>query len=173
MNLAVGEIPTFNFTFTGIYNAPTDTALPATTYSLQTTPVLFKAGNTSAVSLMDYDSARISSLSLDMASEIVYRELVGSDTEVLYTNRNPTGEAVIEAPTMAQKDFFTIANADTTGKVCFLHGTTAGNQVTAVCPKVDIGNPTYSDDQGIQMLNLPMSYIPSATGNDEVKITFA
>jgi len=173
LNLSVGEIPTFNFSFTGIYNSPTDTALPSTTYSLQTTPVLFKAGNTSAVSLMDYDSARISSLSLDMSSEIVYRELVGSDTEVLYTNRNPTGQAVIEAPTMAQKDFFTVANSDTTGKVCFLHGTTAGNQVTVLCPKVDIGNPTYSDDSGIQMLNLPMSYIPSDTGNDEVKLTFA
>ena len=172
LNLEVGAIPVFNFSMTGIYNAPTDTALPTTTYSNQTTPVLFKAGNTVAVSLMDYDSAAISSLSLDMANEIVYRELVGADKSVLMTNRAPAGTAVIEAPTIAQKDFFTIANADTTGKICFQHGTTAGNIVSVLAPICDIGNPTYSDDQGIQMLNLPFVPLPSASGNDEVKLTF-
>ena len=172
MNLEVGAIPVFNFTLTGIYNAPTDTALPSTTYSNQTTPVLFKAGNTVAASFLDYDTAAISSISMDMANEIVYRELVGADKSVLLTNRTPSGTAVLEAPTMAQKDFFTIANADTTGKICFQHGTTAGNIVTVLAPVCDIGNPTYSDDQGIQMLNLPFVPTPSATGNDEVKLVF-
>jgi len=172
MNLEVGAIPVFNFTLTGIYNAPTDTALPSTTYSNQTTPVLFKAGNTVAASFLDYDTAAISSISMDMANEIVYRELVGADKSVLLTNRTPSGTAVLEAPTMAQKDFFTIANADTTGKICFQHGTTAGNIVSVLAPVCDIGNPTYSDDQGIQMLNLPFVPTPSATGNDEVKLVF-
>ena len=172
MNLEVGAIPVFNFSLTGIYNAPTDTALPSTTYSNQTTPVLFKAGNTVAASFLDYDTAAISSISMDMANEIVYRELVGADKSVLLTNRSPSGTAVLEAPTMAQKDFFTIANADTTGKICFQHGTTAGNIVSVLAPVCDIGNPTYSDDQGIQMLNLPFVPTPSATGNDEVKLVF-
>nr|BAR36151.1 unnamed protein product [uncultured Mediterranean phage uvMED] len=172
MSLEVGSIPVFNFSMTGIYNAPTDTALPSTTYSNQTTPVLFKAGNTVAASFLDYDTAAISSISMDMANEIVYRELVGADKSVLLTNRTPSGTAVLEAPTMAQKDFFTIANADTTGKICFQHGTTAGNIVSVLAPVCDIGNPTYSDDQGIQMLNLPFVPTPSATGNDEVKLVF-
>ena len=172
MNLEVGAIPVFNFSLTGIYNAPTDTALPSTTYSNQTTAVLFKAGNTVAASFLDYDTAAISSISMDMANEIVYRELVGADKSVLLTNRSPSGTAVLEAPTMAQKDFFTIANSDTTGKICFQHGTTAGNIVTVLAPVCDIGNPTYSDDQGIQMLNLPFVPTPSATGNDEVKLVF-
>lgn len=172
MNLEVGQIPVFNFSMTGIYNAPTDTALPSTVYSNQTTPVLFKAGNTVAASFLDYDTAAISSISMDMANEIVYRELVGADKSVLLTNRTPSGTAVLEAPTMAQKDFFTIANADTTGKICFQHGTTAGNIVSVLAPVCDIGNPTYSDDQGIQMLNLPFVPTPSATGNDEVKLVF-
>jgi hypothetical protein len=172
MSLEVGSIPVFNFSLTGIYNSPTDTALPSTTYSNQTTPVLFKAGNTVAASFLDYDTAAISSISMDMANEIVYRELVGADKSVLLTNRTPSGTAVLEAPTMAQKDFFTIANADTTGKICFQHGTTAGNIVSVLAPVCDIGNPTYSDDQGIQMLNLPFVPTPSATGNDEVKLVF-
>ena len=74
MNCEVGQIPTLAFTMTGIYNAPTDTAAPATTYSDQGTPLIFKAGNTSAVSVLGYADCCLMSVNLDIANEIVYRE---------------------------------------------------------------------------------------------------
>jgi hypothetical protein len=171
LNTSVGQIPTIDFQMTGIYNAPTDTAAPTTTYSDQATPVIFKAGNTSAFSILSY-KACLQSLSLNLANETVYRELVGCTKEVLITNRAPAGECMIEAPTIAQKDFFTIANDDTTGTLTLLHGATAGNRVTLVAPKVDITNPSYGDQDGIQMLNIPYVAIPTAAGNDEIKLTF-
>lgn len=171
MNTAVGQIPTLDFQMTGIYNAPTDTEAPATTYSNQATPVIFKAANTSAFSILSY-KACLQSLSFNMANETVYRELVGCTKEVLITNRAPAGECMIEAPTIAQKDFFTIANDDTTGTLTMLHGSTAGNRVTLVAPKIDITNPSYADQDGIQMLNIPYVAIPTTAGNDEVKLTF-
>lgn len=172
LNAEVGEIPTIEFTMTGIYNAPTDTAAPATTYTNQATPLIFKAGSTTAFSILGY-SGCLMSLELDMANEIVYRELVGCDKSVLITNRATEGTCMIEAPTIAQKDFFTIANDDTTGILTMLHGTTAGNRVTLLAPKVDIGNPSYEDSDGIQMLSLPFAAIPTSAGNDEVLLTFA
>lgn len=171
LNTSVGQIPTIDFQMTGIYNAPTDTAAPATTYTNQATPVIFKAGNTSAFSILSY-KACLQSLSFNMANETVYRELVGCTKEVLITNRAPAGEVMIEAPTIAQKDFFTIANDDTTGALTLLHGSTAGNRVTLVAPKVDISNPSYGDQDGIQMLNIPYVAIPTTAGNDEIKLTF-
>jgi len=173
MNCEVGQIPTLAFTMTGIYNAPTDTAAPATTYSDQATPLIFKAGNTSAVSVLGYADCCLMSVNLDIANEIVYRELVGCSKQVLITNRAPAGEVMIEAPTIAAKDYFTIANNDTTGLLTFMHGTTAGNQVTMLAPIVDILNPTYSDSDGIQMLTLPYVAIPSSAGNDELTLTFS
>ena len=173
MNCEVGQIPTLAFTMTGIYNAPTDTAAPATTYSDQATPLIFKAGNTSAVSVLGYADCCLMSVNLDIANEIVYRELVGCSKQVLITNRAPAGEVMIEAPTIAAKDYFTIANNDTTGLLTFMHGTTAGNQVTMLAPIVDILNPTYSDSAGIQMLTLPYVAIPSSAGNDELTLTFS
>jgi hypothetical protein len=173
MNCEVGQIPTIAFTMTGIYNAPTDTAAPATTYSDQATPLIFKAGNTSAVSVLGYADCCLMSVNLDIANEIVYRELVGCTKQVLITNRAPAGEVMIEAPTIAAKDYFTIANNDTTGLLTFMHGTTAGNQVTMLAPIVDITNPTYSDSDGIQMLTLPYVAIPSSAGNDELTLTFS
>lgn len=172
LNAEVGEIPTIEFTMLGIYNAPTDTAAPATTYTNQATPLIFKAGNTTAFSILGY-SGCLMSLEFDMANETVYRELVGCDKSVIITNRAVEGTCMIEAPTIAQKDFFTIANEDTTGILTMLHGTTAGNRVTLLAPKVDIGNPSYEDSDGIQMLSLPFAAIPTSAGNDEVSLTFA
>lgn len=173
LNMEVGQLPVVNFTMTGIYNAPTDTAAPSTTYSDQATPLIFKAGNTSAVSVLGYADACLQMVSLDVANEIVYRELVGCTKQVLITNRAPAGEVMIEAPTIAAKDYFTIANDDTTGILSLLHGTTAGNQVSLLAPIVDIGNPSYSDQDGIQMLTLPYVAIPSSSGNDELVLTFS
>jgi len=173
LNCEVGAIPVISFTMTGIYNAPTDTAAPAVTYSDQATPLLFKADNTLAVNVLGYSDSCLQAINFDVANEIVYRELVGCTKSVLITNREPAGEATIEAPTIATKDYFTIANNDTTGLLCFQHGTTAGNIVTMVASTVDIGNPSYSDQDGIQMLTLPYVAIPTSAGNDEVVLTFA
>jgi hypothetical protein len=171
MNCELGQIPTIDFTMTGIYNAPTDTAAPSVTYSAQATPLIFKEGNTTSFSLLSY-SGCLMSVNFDIANEVVYRELIGCTKQVLITNRAPAGEAVIEAPTIAAKDFFTIANDNTTGALTFAHGTTAGNIVTFNAQKVDIGNPTYSDSDGIQMLNLPYVAIPTSAGNDEVSLVY-
>jgi len=172
LNVEVGAIPTIDFEFTGIYNAPTDTAAPTTTYTNQATPLIFNAGNSSTFSFLSH-SGCLQSLSLEMANEVIYRELVGCDKEIMITNRAPSGECMIEAVSIATKDYFTVANSDTTGVLTLLHGTTAGNRVTLVAPKVDISNPTYADQDGVQMLNLPYIAVPTSAGNDEVVLTFA
>ena len=165
----VGQIPVISFTMMGIYNAPDDSALPTPTYSNQATPVIFKQGNTTGFQVFSY-SGCLQSFSLDMANEMVYRELVGCTKEVLITNRAPNGTVVIEATTIATKDFFTIANGTSTGNLTFQHGQTAGNIVTFSSPQTDIGSPTYSDQDGIQMLNLPYVATPTTAGNDELSI---
>lgn len=167
----VGQIPTIDFTMVGCYNAPTDSAAPSTTYSAQASPLIFKQGNTSAFSFFSY-SGCLQSVSFDMANETVYRELVGCSKEVLITNRAPSGTVMIEAPALATKDFFALSQTETTGALTFLHGTTAGNRVTFTASQCDIGNPSYGDQDGVQMLNIPYVAVPSATGNDEVSLAF-
>lgn len=167
----VGQIPTIDFTMVGVYNAPTDTALPSTTYSAQASPLIFKQGNTSAFSFFSYAGC-LQSVSFDMANETVYRELVGCTKEVLITNRAPSGTVMIEAPTLATKDFFALSQTETTGALTFLHGTTAGNRVTFTASQCDVGNPSYADQDGVQMLNIPYVAVPSTAGNDEVSIAF-
>lgn len=171
MNCELGQIPTLQFEMTGIYNAPTDTAQPAVTYSNQATPLIFKEGNTSAFQFFSYAGC-LNSVSFNLANEIIYRELIGCTKEVIITNRAPAGDVSIEAPTIATKDFFTLALGSTTGNLTFLHGTTAGNRVTFTAPQVDITQPSYTDQDGIQMLQLPYVALPTSAGNNEFSLAF-
>jgi hypothetical protein len=171
LNAEVGQIPVISFTMTGIYNAPTDESLPSPTYANQSAPLIFKNGNTSNFSIFSY-SGCLQSLSFQMANEVIYRELVGCTKESLIVNRAPAGDVVIEAPSIATKDFFTIATGSSTGSISFQHGGTAGNIVTFTTAQSDIANPSYSDQDGIQMLNLPYVAVPTSAGNDELSLAY-
>lgn len=171
LNCAVGEIPTIAFEFTGIYNEPTDVSISAPTYANQADPVIFKQGNTTGFQVFSYAGC-LMSFSLEMANEIIYRELVGCSKEVIITNRAPAGEVVIEAVPIATHNFFADATGTSTGNLTFQHGQTAGNIVTFTAGQIDISNPNYSDEDGIQMMNLPYIATPTDSGNDELEIVF-
>ena len=171
LSAEVGAIPTLDFTFTGIYNAPTDTALPSVTYGNQATPLIFKNGNTSSFALLSYAGA-LQSLSFDIGNSIVYRELVGGTKEVLLTDRAASGSVTIEAPTMAQKDYFSAALSDTSlGNIQVTHGTAAGNICKFSSTKVDIGDVSYGEMDGVTMLEIPFTLVPSSA-NDELTFLY-
>lgn len=172
LNAAVGEIPSIEFTMTGIYNTPTDTAAPTATYSNQATPVIFKNGNTTSFQFLSYAGC-LQSVELDGGNEVLYRELVGCTKEVLITNRAVSGTVVIEATTMAQKNYFTAALTDSTlGNLTFQHGQTAGNIITLTSSSIDIADPSYDDQDGIHMLSIPFIAVPTGSGNNELSIVY-
>ncbi len=168
----VGEIPTLDFTMTGIYVAPDDSAQPSVTYANQATPLIFKQGNTTGLNVMGLTTAKLSTYSLDIGNEIVYRELVGGTGEVLLTNRSVSGNLSIEAVALSVKDYFATALADTLGIIEFTHGTAAGNIVKVDSARGDIADVSYGDLDGIAMLEIPFTAIPSSAGNDEVEIVY-
>ena len=173
LNAAVGEIPSLDFSFTGIYHAPDDTALPTPTYANQDDPLIFKNGNTSSFQLLSYAGA-LQSFSMDLGTSLVYRELVGGTKEVLITDRAVSGSVSIEAVLMATKDFFAAAVDDDAalGNLQFTHGATAGNIVQFVSAKVDIGDVSYGDQDGIAMLEIPYVCVPDSAANAEFDLIY-
>ena len=172
INGTVGQIPTIDFTFTGIYNTPTDTALPAVTYGDQATPVIFKQGNTTDFQLLSYAGC-LQSVSFDIGNSLVYRELVGCTKQVLLTDRAATGSVTLEAVTMATKNYFTAALTDASlGNLLFQHGQTAGNIIDFASTRIDIGDVSYGDQDGIHMLTIPYTAVPSTSGNDEFSLVY-
>ena len=158
----VGAIPRIDFTFTGEYIAPTDSALPTITYGNQESPLIFKNGNTSGFQLLSH-AGSLASFNMDLGNTVEYRELVGATTakEVLITDRAASGSVSIEAVALGTKDFFAAALTEgSLGNLQFLHGTTAGNKVQFISSKVDIGDVAYSEMQGVVMLDIPYTLVP-------------
>ena len=165
----IGAIPTISFTMIGIYNAPDDSANPTPTYANQAKPVLFKNGNTTSQQLFAYAGA-VQSFSFDQNNQTVYRELVGGTKEVLITDRRPGGSIVLEAVAMGTKNYFTAITGTATGNNTFQHGQTAGNKFTFSAPQTDLSSVSYSDSDGIQMLNFDYTATPTTAGNNEYSI---
>ena len=172
LNANVGEIPTLDFTFTGIYNAPDDSALPSVTYANQVPPLIFKNGNTDTFELLSYAGC-LQSVTFDLGNNLVYRDLIGCTKEVLITDRAATGTVVQEMISIATKDYFTAALTDqSVGNLTFQHGTTAGNIIDFASTRVDISDVSYSDQDGIAMINIPYTAVPSTSGNDEFSLVY-
>jgi hypothetical protein len=114
----------------------------------------------------------LQSYNFSIANEVIYRELVGCTKEIMITNRAPSGTLVIEAPTIAAKDFFAAATGSSTGSISFQHGQTGGNICTVTTAQSDLGNLTYSDQDGVQMLNMPFIAVPTNSGNNELGIVY-
>ena len=171
LNCEVGQIPFIAFEMTGIYNAPSDSAISGPTYSNQAAPLVFKNGNTSSFQVFSYAGA-LQSLSFEVANEVIYRELVGGTKSIEVVNRAPSGECLVEATTIATHDFFSDATGGSTGNLQFVHGATGGNIVTFTASQIDLGGPSYTDQDGIQMLTLPYIATPTSSGNDEFSLAF-
>lgn len=162
-------IPFMKFTFTGIYNAPTDAAVPSVDYSAFQTPLAANTSNTTGFEFYSFAGV-LESLSLNIGNAVNYRSLIGSES-VIMTDRQVTGTAVFEAPTITSKDFFAAALASTLGSLSITHGTAAGNKFKIDSTRIDIANPTYTDNNGIHMLSVPFVAVPSSAGNDEISFT--
>ena len=193
INCSVGEIPTFDFTFTGVYVPPGDANPLSPAYQKQATPLLFNNTNTGTFKIFGETGLQMSNFSLDLGNEVIYRELVGGAPEVMITNRNVTGSVTVESvnldsgsdawqKTTERFDPFAAALADgTLGEISFVHGTAALNKVTiqsglvtsqTTKNRADLGSISYSEEDGVAMWDCPYTMIPSTSGNDELSIIF-
>ncbi len=161
-------VPVWKFTFMGLFNAVTDVALPTAVYTGFVTPLAVNKANTPTFTLHGY-AAVMQSLTLDMANDVKYRNLVNYEG-VDNVDRSPNGSAEFESTLMATKNWFNLAKDRTPGALNLVHGTTAGNIVQIQAPAVVLSQPKYSEKDGIVMLSTSLDFQPSGAGNDEFSI---
>jgi hypothetical protein len=128
------------FTFNGVYNPPTDTALPAVSYADQAAPRIFKAGNSGAYSLMQFAGC-LRSVTIDLGNELIFRSLVNCVDEVVIVDRVVSGDVIAEA---------TLLNA-AGGKDYFDTAVLAVTASTYVLLTEDSFELLYEDEEGIYL----------------------
>ena len=89
---------------------------------------------------------------------------------MVLTDSRPGGSIVLEAVTMGTKNYFTSITGSATGNNTFQHGQTAGNIFTFSAPQTDLSAVSYSDSDGVQMLNFDYTATPTTSGNDEYSL---
>lgn len=169
IRIRAGAIPVFTFRFVGLHVQPTDTALtPATLTGFQK-PLAVNNANTTPFTLHGF-AGKFREFTLDQANETPYRNLPNSES-VAITGRLPTGRVTLESELVATKDWWTLIKGGTLGALAITHGTVVGNRVKIDAPNVQITQPDEQDEEGIVMLSAGLEFQPSATGNDEFRIT--
>ena len=169
----VNGLPMLQFEGLGIYNTPSDQSDPTPTYDNQADAVVVNSDNTPTVSVGGF-AACMESFTFGAGRSPIFRQLAGCSKQIrIDQERTPEGEIVIESPTITAKNFFADAVAQTATEIEWVHGTTAGNIVTFNAPTCSLGDPTYGDSDGIEMLTLPFRPIPSLDdGYDDHTIVF-
>jgi hypothetical protein len=169
-NLAAGEIPKISFELMGFYVDAADEAQLTPTFGNQATPVICSGTNTTPVEVFGYASACMESFSLALNNEMPLKRLMGCTDQYQITNHLPSGDVVVELPTIAAKNYFAQLLDRSRGEISFQHGQTAGNIVDITMEHCSISGPiTYNDSDGVQMANIPYE-AESTAANNHLKI---
>lgn len=169
LDITARKIPIYKFTLFGLYNAVTDTALPTPVYTAFRKPLVANKTNTPTFTFFGVSTFVIEQLNIAVGNQVNFRSLIGAEY-VHIVDRKSTSSLKYELTPIATFDPFASAIGTGTGALQLIHGTVSGDKIQIDAPVVDIGAPSYDESDGIQMVTLPLSLLPSS-GNDEFKIT--
>jgi hypothetical protein len=164
------EVPYFTFDYLGRPQAALadETTPGAATLTAYKDPLIASTENTT-ISFGSF-AAPLRRFSMDSGASLEYRSLIGPADRVLYRQRAWTGEVVMELPDLTAKNYFTNVLARSTAAMTVTHGTAAGSIVAISAPRLELGAPTLSNEQGVLMASFPVRALPSTAGNDEISI---
>lgn len=154
---------------------PDNNQLGAPTYTAYPDPVLVNNENTSFE--LGGFSPRMKSFELDFGNKTTLKSLVGQRAIVF--DKSDDGDAramtvsiVLERPSPADKAYW--ADVDNRSDVAFelIHGTDAGNIIELSSAHLQLDEPSYSVEAGVQMMTLTGQLVPTAAGNELVLKTY-
>lgn len=157
-------IPKWQFEFTGSFIPAVDGPLPAVNYTAFRDPIGVNKANTTL--MLDGLAVACSSFSFDIGNTVVKRDLMNVDS-VEITDRKSTASVTFENTSVAVKNWIGLARTSAVIPFTLKHGQGATNTVTIKALRAQVGKPTYSDSDGVQMITVPLKLIPSSAGNDE------
>lgn len=163
------QIPKWQYEFTGAFLPVEEVgSMPAVNYSKFQRPMGVNKLN-STLSLDGYQAAT-SSFAFDFGNTVVKQDLMNVDaTEI--TARASTASVTFRNTSVATKNWIEMARVSAKVPLLLKHGQAATNTVSVSAPLAQVGKPTFSDQDGIQMITVPLRLIPSDAGNDEWSIT--
>jgi hypothetical protein len=162
-----GGFPYFEFTFTGVYAAPTAVANPSLTLSAFQAPL--EVNNANTVVTMHGETVAMVSCSLAVNNEIVPRDVPGA-AEILSTGRAPGGNIEIDAVPLGTKNWFSAVTNLAEAELNIEHGTTGGNIVEFDADNCQLESIDYGDSSGILTHPFSLRLLPDSGGGGDLEV---
>lgn len=169
IDVAPSQIPRLRFTFLGLLGPIADAVVTGADISAFQRPRPASKANTPVATIHGL-SAPVESFQFTLGNQVEPRMLINHES-IEIVDRQSVGTAVLEAKSLATKDWFAIAMDRTRGAVALQQGTAAGNIVTLSAAAVEIGRPGYGQTQQIVNNTIPLMFCSDA-GDDEFALTF-
>ena len=164
MDFSTGQLPTAKFTYTGIVDRYEDASLPTYDVSKWVEPVPVNFENTKDLIIGDYANTVTDKISFDAGNEVVHTNCPGFEA-VYIKDRAVKGSVGIWAPKQSEMDFYELVKTGRKTVFAFTHGP-IGNQIALFAQSVQLSNPSDSEKDGVQMLSLDLSMVPTSDGGD-------
>ncbi|MGZ3743858.1 MAG: hypothetical protein ACXVB1_00270 [Pseudobdellovibrionaceae bacterium] len=169
LDLTVKGIPKLKFEFTGINNDSSDASAFTPDFTAFTIPQVANTQNTTGFALLGYSGA-LEAFNFNLNNSVQYVTLVGKQyVDIL--DRKANGSMTFEEPLTADKNFWAIVKAQTTGALTITHGSEFGNMVALSFPKVLLDSPKNKESNNVMMLQCGVSIMPDS-GNDEMTLSY-
>lgn len=168
-NLSRDAIPMMSFSFTGLFNDPSQPVAIVPDTSAFVRPIPVTEANTPTY-VVDSFALRAEEFTLDIANEVVYRNVVNSESVVI-VDRAPAGTLAFEQERIADKNFWDLSKAESLIAVDIVHGVTAGNIVQLTGGQVQLSQPALRDSDGLSVMTMNTLWVPTDSGDDELTIT--
>jgi len=173
--------PVITVKFLGLYATPIAAANPVATLTAWKAPQIISEANTLDLTFGGTHATATTPLitggtpypsqgiEVDLGNKVDFNALLGGET-VDITQRNATAKVTLDLTAAQEAAFYTKAEAGTLQTVGLSHGTVANQKVMIWLPNVQVMNVQKADTNGKRMVSLDLKCLPTASGNDEVRI---
>lgn len=164
---AEGKVPRASASLLGLYNTPTDVAMPSPTFPTLQKPVGYNKANTALT--LGALTLRCKSVELDEARTHSYRNLSNVE-DIVPSDCRPMLTLSFELPTAAQKNVYQDLETTLTQAFAMTHGTVAGNRFAINAARAQLVDLNEEKDRGVIFVTAKLELLPSSAQNDQYAI---
>lgn len=181
LKLVSGELPTLDIKATGIYSAPTATAVPTPSFTGFVTPLIPTDDNTldlviggtlsaagTAVAITGGTAYPSMGVEVDIGNQVEFTALIGGSS-IDVVDRDSSGKVRLDLTAAQEVALAADVAAGTTRSLGIVHGTTAGNRLAIFLPNVQFINYAKDEINGRRLVSFDLRVLPLA-GNDEITL---
>jgi hypothetical protein len=171
LNLPVGEKPTIEFTMSGRWADPVQESNPTPTLLMTDAPLVVNAG----LKVGDYTPVGVNNITLDMANTVTKAQDLNAPDGVrayMVTGRQPAGTFDPEAESLSNYNPWLAWMDGDLAELSFLLGTTPGNRIYVLMPKIQRTTVAYGDRDGTVTYDESFELKRDDAGDDELRLVF-